>query len=321
MEIYKAFLTFCLFLLGFQLIAQENCGNGIDDDNDGYADCFDSDCPCYAPFDCNVREFYKTYTPYSPIPGFSNSGDVLFGEVDFLNTTINPYYNLTQNGLPTTINSIGFNPIDNFIYGINSDSPHQLYRINALYVVSYLGDLNLPRNCVAGDIDNLGNYYVSSIDNVGELYRIDINNVTYSIVGQTGIKVSDFAFNPDDGLFYGWRQQIQRGLYTIDPTNAVASPTPISSNSINEAGSLFFDTRGDIFFFGDYAPFQIGQESFFKIDMQTGVVNLLGQTDRINYMDGCSCPYGIELYKNSNPSQVLAGDTTTYIFSINNKMH
>lgn len=320
MTIYKVILVILLTLISHFLFGQENCGNGIDDDNDGYADCFDSDCPCYAPFDCNVREFFKIFTPISPVQNFSNSGDVLFGRVDFLNDTIIPYYNFTQNGINTGINSIGFNPVDNFIYGINPYSPHQLYRINSLYQVSYLGNLNLPRFCGAGGMDNLGNYFVSSTDNVGELYQIDINTVTYTVIGRTNIRTGDFAFNPADGLFYAWRFRTNpgRGLYTIDPTSALTLPTGIYNNSIDDVGAIFFDTRGDIFMFGNYTPFQSGQETFFKIDMQNNSVNRLGQTYEIVYTDGCSCPYGIELYKNSSPSQIMRGDTTTYIFSINN---
>ena len=49
-----ALLSFLVFFLWAGLVqAQEICNNGIDDDNDGYIDCFDSDCssfPCDSTF-------------------------------------------------------------------------------------------------------------------------------------------------------------------------------------------------------------------------------------------------------------------------------
>lgn len=36
--------------------AAEICDNGIDDDNDGYVDCYDTDCHCFSGTDCSVTE-------------------------------------------------------------------------------------------------------------------------------------------------------------------------------------------------------------------------------------------------------------------------
>lgn len=64
-------ITFCLLfnlLLGYQLLySQENCDNGIDDDGNGYVDCFDPNCPdagnCVA-FYYTEPEFECEYTTY-----------------------------------------------------------------------------------------------------------------------------------------------------------------------------------------------------------------------------------------------------------------
>lgn len=34
----------------------EICDNGLDDDGDGYVDCYDSDCQCFTGADCSVKE-------------------------------------------------------------------------------------------------------------------------------------------------------------------------------------------------------------------------------------------------------------------------
>jgi hypothetical protein len=39
-------IFFLFFCSSAQLMAQENCTNGIDDDGDNLVDVFDPDCPC-----------------------------------------------------------------------------------------------------------------------------------------------------------------------------------------------------------------------------------------------------------------------------------
>ncbi len=50
-------MTTYLLICSLCMIAQEtDCGNGLDDDNDGYIDCGDSDCydetTCESAFSC-----------------------------------------------------------------------------------------------------------------------------------------------------------------------------------------------------------------------------------------------------------------------------
>lgn len=39
-----------------QSVSAEICDNQTDDDNDGYVDCYDSDCHCFNGTDCSVTE-------------------------------------------------------------------------------------------------------------------------------------------------------------------------------------------------------------------------------------------------------------------------
>ena len=131
-------------------------------------DCFDPICPCYAPFVCNDRLFQSLAT-------LGNSNTFSLYEIETEPVDIAPIFNLTNNGLDSDeFNSIGFNPVDNFIYGIESMSPYRLYRINALGQVESLGTISgLNRQNQAGTFSPFGVYYVTGRS--GRLFSIDIN--------------------------------------------------------------------------------------------------------------------------------------------------
>lgn len=59
-------VLFLLMIFGGQLAAQEICNNGIDDDNDGYVDCFDSDCS--GSFFCSGNFFGGPVLPCQFVP-------------------------------------------------------------------------------------------------------------------------------------------------------------------------------------------------------------------------------------------------------------
>ena len=118
----------------------EICDNGIDDDGDGYADCFDTDCPCYAPISCDHTLYQSIWVNDAYYNLFSTS----FDPIGF-----DSLANLSDNGLgniPSSFNSIAYNPVDQFIYGINpnptTSSKYNLYRINGLGEVDNLGPIS-----------------------------------------------------------------------------------------------------------------------------------------------------------------------------------
>lgn len=52
----------------------EICNNNTDDDGDGKPDCFDSDCPCFAPVLCD-QTMYQTYELVNNVAGQGSDGD------------------------------------------------------------------------------------------------------------------------------------------------------------------------------------------------------------------------------------------------------
>ncbi len=94
------------------LMLTEDCENGIDDDGDGLADCYDSDCPCVpAPFSCNSTKYIAYDAPSQFVSvETSATGATL--------TTIDANLN------DKVIGAIGFNHLDNYIYGfVRNQSP------------------------------------------------------------------------------------------------------------------------------------------------------------------------------------------------------
>ena len=58
----KYLLLFAFTVLSFQLMAQENCANGVDDDADGLVDLNDPDCTCYDLSDNTIASDFEDYT-------------------------------------------------------------------------------------------------------------------------------------------------------------------------------------------------------------------------------------------------------------------
>jgi len=103
--------------------AQETlCGNGIDDDNDGFIDCADTDCydniVCHNAFECSN-------TLYQVISATLKKLDPLSGEYESIGTASASY------------NGAGFNVQDGYIYGINtSKGAPRLWQINKSTIIA-----------------------------------------------------------------------------------------------------------------------------------------------------------------------------------------
>ncbi|MEM6963112.1 MAG: discoidin domain-containing protein [Bacteroidota bacterium] len=294
----------------------EICNDGIDNDGDGYADCFDPDCPCYAPIDCDAADFYQSVRLTSGITGEGVSGDYVLYKIDPVTINFEFVANLTDNGVPR-INSIAYNPTDGFIYGIDNQSPYTMYRINSTGAVQNLGDVSgLVGENAAGCMAANGDYYVSGASE--DLYLIDVATRTATLIGNIGFKMSDFAISPIDGMLYAWHDNQSR-LYRIDPTDASTIVIGAADNQYDEFGAIYFNTQGEIIAYGDDNTItSTNQETLVKIDPSTGVVSALGQGLNTGSNDGCSCAFGIEITK-AAVDTICAGEELRYTFTIFNQ--
>ena len=300
----------------------EICNNGIDDDGDGYADCFDSDCPCYAPFSCSSSNFYQTIRLSSDISGEGLSGDFILYKINPQTANFEFVVNLTNAGLTTKINAIAFNRLDGFIYGINPDSPHQLYRINSSGNIQNLGNITgIPNNgFVAGDFDNNGTYYIArNASASNRLLTVDINNLTSSDLGTLSIQIADFAYNASDNSLYGWNGS-GKILVKIALSGSSFTVSNIGSGNSNYGamGATYFTAQKKLIAYGRDIPLSSEQTALVEIDINTGVVTMLGTSLGTGANDGCSCPYSVEITKVAVDT-VVAGNSFTYTFEIFNE--
>ncbi len=311
----------------------ENCGNNVDDDGDGLKDCFDMDCPCYAPFICDGK-MYQSIRLNQNISGLGVNGDYILYEVKSNPVSLNPIANLNNNGLAGEINSFGFNQQDRFIYGISENYPYKIYRLNADYDVHTLGTITgVPSSfgvMFSADFDRDGNYYViankttsSGSGNINDqiMYKINLNTLVatqvYNFNGYAGI--SDIAFNPVDNKFYAWYGENHR-LIKIDPSNWSATFVGSANNGYDRMIATFFDSEGNLICYADKNSVggDATYETLVKINVSTGVVTQIGQGLTTDNGDGCSCPYHVRFTK-QGPATANSNSTITYTFRIYNQ--
>ena len=286
----------------------EICGNGIDDDGDGWIDGQDGDCSGMVPFDCDGK-LYQTINPQN-VWGFYGveTNPVTFSLISQLTGQFPSF---------PGINSIAFNPVDRYIYGINPNTPHQMYRLDANGTLQFMGNVSgLINNSFAGTMDFNGNYYVTG--NHGRIYLIDIFTRTSTLIGSSGLNTADIAYSPDDGQLYCWNSPSRR-LFKINPTNAVATAVGPSDSRFGGFGALYFNAQGDILAYGDNTTITTSsQETLVKIDPNTGVATILGTGPNVGGNDGCSCSFGLEMTKEASVATAAAGQTFSYTFTLFN---
>ncbi|MFK7809929.1 MAG: hypothetical protein AB8F74_19145 [Saprospiraceae bacterium] len=295
----------------------EVCDDGIDNDLDGYIDCFDPDCPCYAPFSCDVSSFLQTIRLTADVAGEGVSGDYILYRIDPATVNFIFVANLSDVGI-NPINSIAYNLQDGFIYGIRHNSaPYTLYRIDFNGNVEVLGNISgLAWQNEAGAMDASGNYYLTGSSQ--NLYRVDINTLSATLVGSLGFSMSDIAVNPVDGMLYGWSNTTNQ-LYQIDPSNANTTAIGAVNPDFNTMGAVYFNTQNELIAYGDdLRVTSSNQETLMKVDITTGVITPLGIGPSTSANDGCSCAYGVELTKAALDT-ICPGSTLTYTFEIFNR--
>lgn len=144
-------------------------------------------------------------SPFSCQPGFYQ---VISGQLNILNPLTGVYAPIGTQG--STYNAIGFNPVDNFIYGWGTAGAinGQVIRVSSDGSITPLGNAgHTGSNFVSGDFDNEGFLWMRKNDSV--LLKIDVrqNPATSTEITLTG---ANFA-----GVDMGW---INYAMYSVNNT-------------------------------------------------------------------------------------------------------
>ncbi|WP_229212865.1 T9SS type A sorting domain-containing protein [Dyadobacter soli] len=220
-------------------------------------------------------------------------------------------------GLPITVNAIGYNPLDNYIWGM-ANSTNQIIKLGSNVQYSAFTIPNLP---VASGVGyNVGEiigdgymflyssgqsrYYVVDLNPARATYlqlvdptsSYSLDNAPYgnAFSGTTGIAVSDLTYSAATGLLYGIVDAGAGAAYKLVTVNPVTRVAVASANAISGAGiqgetsgygSAFIDQSANNFYV--FAN-TLGQ--FFRINLGTNTAALVSTSVPAESNDGASCP-------------------------------
>jgi len=293
-----------------------------------------------------IRSYVPANLTFTPKPGFNGNATFTYVEIDAAikasNTatvtmpfkSVTPFacsntayqvsggavgtYTLTSYnvavGSSTTVapftfavNAIGYNTIDNLLYGWdNTDG--QVFSVDAagnttLYTIS-----GLPTSGYnVGDVNN--GYLYLYVGSATTFYKVDINPArsTYMQLvatvtlsgGSTTLNINDWAYNTATGLLTGL---VNPGastnplkIVTINPATGVVaySSSAVTGTITSETGTMgavFIDATNTLYAFNNTSG------KIFNIDLSTYVALDVSTTTPVTNNDGASCPTAILAY-------------------------
>jgi len=168
------------------------------------------------------------------------------------------------NGNSGNINAIGYNVIDGEIWGsvvngsgtaltgdsiarIGNDGIPHYYFVQGLYGGGY----------TSGTIDNNGILYLYQ-NNQTQIFKVDVNPASPTfltllapVLTTTAVNISDWAYNPNDGLLYSVGLPTPHKLYRTNPTTgvttAVGNVTGNAAFTAGAFGAAYMDASGNLY--------------------------------------------------------------------------
>jgi uncharacterized repeat protein (TIGR01451 family) len=190
-------------------------------------------------------------------------------------------FTYTSLGTGLAYNAMGYNPLDNYIYGIEWDGTtgNELLRVGSDGSTVNLGAIaGLPvDNYGSGVIAPNGDYYVSAANFT--LYRINIATRT-----ATAIPLSQSIPTFDLAWYGGMLYTIANGSQLISINPSTGAVTVIGSSSpINLSIAMWGFNNGLFAYHG-------GTSSIYAIDPVTGAATLVSSAPTTANADGANCP-------------------------------
>jgi len=227
---------------------------------------FVSPIPLDAPFDCSSEFFVTLSNELNTLDPYDFSGGLTL------------LYDIGQ-----SVNAIGYNVLDDYIYAINSTNTH-LIRLHSDATVEDLGDIGLGMNPYTGAFDLDGNYYVSAGGTT--VANIDVVGLTFTTVTTSqSFDAADWAYHVDEAKFYGANGNT---LYAFDPGTNDVTTSAISGFLGGEGptfGAAFYFTDGYIYVWNNTTG------NLYQIDVSTSEASFIfNGPPSFGFVDGTSCP-------------------------------
>ncbi len=213
------------------------------------------------------------------------------------------------------INAIGYNTVDNYIWGFRYGT-NQLVRIGSDWSVTFHDVTGFPSpvpGYATGDVSPDGILYLYAA-NSNQITKVDLNPgsanyLTAVTLPTSPTELNDWSFNPTNGLLYGFGTN--KVLYQFDPATgnrttlgAVTGGGIETSGYTGAFGTAFFDTDGDMYVGNN------GSGAIFKISapLTSLTASLFSTASGVTPGDGARCPSAIV---NDPPVAVDDDGTTT----------
>jgi len=225
-----------------------------------------------------------------------------------VHTTTDPWTLETLLSFNFEFNALGFNPVDNYMYGMHPSNGN-VYKIGQAGAV----DLGVPTNYPSGNPYYWGagtivftpgtppsnpRYIVAQDRQPFSLLEIDLSTNPISVVRSHSLlgRYTDIAFNPADGYIYGVRQRNgDDTTYKIDPSpsNFGAETRVGSDGSAGQNGiwaAAFGDSQGNMYFYQLANNSAYDPVGFYLADLGTGALTFKYSAGTWQRSDGANCP-------------------------------
>ncbi|HXW76213.1 MAG TPA: hypothetical protein VEJ20_02265, partial [Candidatus Eremiobacteraceae bacterium] len=210
-------------------------------------------------------------------------------------------------------NGIGYNPQDNFLYGLVSGGggATDLLQIDSTGAVTNLGAIaGIPSLPVSGTFLPNGTF-VTAVG--GKIYEVDVSTVSVissATVSVAGLTLNDLAYDPFNGDVYSVAQGAGNDeTIVVNPaTGAVTQTIPQSTTTFAaNAGAQWIDGAGNLYL-GSTAG------GIYNVNLTNGNITLVSSTATANGIDAATCINTAQLEKTVNPASTEAGETVTYTY-------
>lgn len=273
----------------------------------------------------------------APLPNFGACPAGMFlsqGPTNTTNTTLydistvtNPFTYPAIGQGATVYNAIGFNPVDNYLYGISfvSGTGNRLIRVGSDGATRDLGPVSglATDNWVNGTFSDTGTLYVLAGDGSNALRAINVaTNTATSITLSSSVEAADFAWI--GGLIYAVQANGQ--LRAINPTSGQVTNIGAPTAAV-VYGAVFGSPSG---------LFAVANDGsgFYSFDLVTGARTLISSAPGATVNDGANCPTApirfsadLAVTKTNTPAQgvddltndtYLPGEVRTYRIVVSN---